>query len=163
MLLETHSIDSLHDRLFFGLLACRTCSHINCQECRKSTSQDWYLIRKYHCKVYIFLWIFKSKRSTISMYRSSQTSRNYTHLKSGHQEDCVTHPKSVFVGGDASTRADKTRLMIPRERMGVGEEGGWGGMSSSLVTTRSFKRWLHLWCVLSQTRKEATHETLVVR
>ena len=54
-LLETHSIDNLHGKLFFGLLACRTCSHINYQECRKSTSQDWYLIRKYHRKVFILL------------------------------------------------------------------------------------------------------------
>ena len=67
------------------------------------------------------------------MYRSSQTSRDYTHLKSGRQEDCVTHPKSVFVGGDASTRVDKTRLMIPRERMGVGEEGECLRDSSQLV------------------------------
>lgn len=49
--------------------------------------------------------------------------RDYTHRKLGHQEDCVTLPKSAFVGGDDSTRADKNRLMIPRERMGIGEEG----------------------------------------
>ena len=57
--------------------------------------------------------------------------RDYTHRKSG-QEDYVTLPKSAFVGGDDSTRADKNRLMIPRERMGIGEEGR-GEMPSSLV------------------------------
>ena len=89
-LLETHSIDSLHGRHFFGLLDCKTCSRINCQECRKSTSQDWYLIRKYLCKLYV---IFRSPcpfmELSLPEVDISYRKTDYTHRKSNRElEKC---------------------------------------------------------------------------
>lgn len=55
MLLATRLTDSLHGKHFSGLLDYKTCSHINCQECQKSTSPDWCLTRKCETIFFSFL------------------------------------------------------------------------------------------------------------
>lgn len=72
MLLAIHSTDSLQDKLCYGWSDYKTCSHINCQECLKNTSQDLCLIRKYYSvirrKGAYFIGIFnvKKKAETIT-------------------------------------------------------------------------------------------------
>lgn len=66
MLLAIHSTDSLQDKLCYGWSDYKTCSHINCQECLKNTSQDLCLIRKYYSvirrKGAYFIGIFNVKK-----------------------------------------------------------------------------------------------------